>query len=77
MSPVMWESISPAPLQVQVILGSDPEQRPGAVQVSVACCPAVSGGIINVGFWLRPNGRPVHDLNQLSTLKVIIHLNLG
>ena len=64
MFPVMWESLSPAPLHVQVILGSDPEQRPGAVQVSVVCCPSVRGGIVTVGFWIRPNGRGVHERNQ-------------
>lgn len=66
MFPVMWESFCPGPLHSQVISGSDPEQRPGAVQVSVVCCPSVSGGIITVGFWIRSNERAVHEWNQVS-----------
>ncbi len=66
MFPVMWESLSPAPLHVQVILGSDPEQRPGAVQVSVVCCPAVRAGTITVGFWVRSNKTAVNEGKSVS-----------
>ncbi|TWW80130.1 hypothetical protein D4764_10G0011600 [Takifugu flavidus] len=44
---------SDRPGEHTVISGSDPEQRPGALQVSVALCPSVKGGTITVGFWLR------------------------
>ena len=29
-----------------------------------------------MGFWVRPNGRAVHERNQVSSLKVNINLNL-
>lgn len=56
----MWESSFPLPFHFQVISGSDPEQRPGAVQVSVALCPSVSGGTVTVGFWLRADQKAVN-----------------
>jgi len=72
MFPVMWESFSPAPLHLQVISGSEPEQRPGAVQVSVAFRPSVRGGISTEGFWVRAEGRAVYEWNQVT-----VHLNSG
>ncbi|KAA8591822.1 hypothetical protein FQN60_017196, partial [Etheostoma spectabile] len=60
--------------ELKVISGSDPEQRPGAVQLSVLCCPSVRGGIITVGFWvpfLFPNVTAADTLNSAYSVFVV------
>ncbi|MEQ2317036.1 hypothetical protein AMECASPLE_038697 [Ameca splendens] len=47
---VSCEVVPAVKLTLQVISGGDPEQRPEAVQVRVAYCPSVSGGIVTLGF---------------------------
>ena len=70
--PVITEAFPPAPLHVQVILGSDPEQRPGAVQVSVVCRPSAIEGTITAGFCVRTKGRAVHECNSPNGLRVVL-----
>ncbi|TNN67771.1 hypothetical protein EYF80_022086 [Liparis tanakae] len=60
-------------LTLQVISGSEPEQRPGAVQVSVVCRPSVRGGISTEGFWtegpISATKSPASCRRQLGTTR--------
>lgn len=62
--PVMGDSSFPLPVHFQVILGSDPEHTPGAVQVSMVLCPSARGGTVTLGFWLRADRRDVCGWGQ-------------
>ena len=62
MFPVTGDSAFPIFVHFQVILGLDPEQRPGAMQVSEARWPSIRGGTITVGFWLRADQGEAHVL---------------
>lgn len=68
MFPARWEASFPLPVHFHVISGSDPEQRPGAVQVRRAHCSSVRGGTITAGFWLRADQTTIHCWGHLNNL---------
>lgn len=71
--PVMRDSPfpPPPPFHSHSIFGLEPEQRPGAMQESSACCPSARVGTVTAGFWVRAGAE--QDGLHVKALHVLLN----